>query len=456
MVLSGGSLDRLPQPPFLTHLVILDLSKNSLNYVHGNFFLYLPNLFLLNLADNHLTKMTSLCHACNLAYLNLRNNSLDYFEHDLCPCNTTQLNVVDIAYNPIDFVHLLDGNVHLVTDKPGICCTLPVTSNCYLPGKVASVEACTYLLGNIFTRIVVYSGAIFGTLSNAYVFYWRVWYKIGSPIARLQIVFLSAANILIEACAIVVIVHDLSYAELFRFDELIWKNSIWCHLGGFLLYFGFQATVVVKFIIALDRMILLRHVRTIGLNKTQNVAVLVCSVIVTCSITLVPFILKNSEIYPKMNTDVGSLMCIPFLFINRNILAIAYHSTVFVFVNVVVFTATAVCQGLYMYKVVKSGSDLAHGMGAIIDQGRRRRTNKMLATTIIGLVLSMAGWLVICLMEIIIVNSDTVSVGSTSRETYQYVVLLMLLSNPIADPIIFTISSNSYLNWLSLKTIKWS
>ena len=72
---------------------------------------------------------------------------------------------------------------------------------------------------------------------------------------------------------------------------------------GFLLYFGFQTTVVVKFIIALDRMILLRHVRTIGLNKTQNVAVLVCSVIIMCAITVVPFILILTENYPGINIE---------------------------------------------------------------------------------------------------------------------------------------------------------
>ena len=442
LVLSGGSLYRLPQPPFLTHLVILDLSNNSLNMLHRDFFLSLHNLLLLILADNHLTKLLSVCHACNLAYLNVRNNTLNYFEHGLCSCKISHMKLLDIAYNPIVPVHFLTSeisdHIHVVTDSHGICCTLTVTSNCYLPGMVESVETCTYLLGNTFIRVLVFSITIVGTLSNLYVCYWRVRYKIGSPITRLQVVFLSAANLLIEVYAIILIVQDLNSAKFFPFYEKIWKNSICCHLGGFLLYFGYQSTVVVKFIIALDRKILLRHaVRRIGLSKTQNVAFLVCSAIVTCSITLVPFILKFSEIYPKMNTDAGSMVCIPFLFIYRDTLPTAYQSTVFLFVNFVIFTAIAVCYGVSMHKGVKSGSDLDHGMGAIIDQGRRRRTNKMLATTIIGLVLSMAGWLLICLMEIIITSSDTVREGSTSRGTYQYIVFIRLLSNPIADPIIF-------------------
>ena len=232
--------------------------------------------------------------------------------------------------------------------------------------------------------------------------------------------------------------------------EKIWKNSIWCHLGGFLLYFGFQCTVVVKFIIALDRMILLRRaVKRIGLSKLQNTVALTCSVINMCAITVVPFILFLAEIYPDINTESGSIVCMPFLFIYRDTLATAYQSTVFLLVNYVIFTANAVCYGVSMHKVVKSGSDLDHGMGAIIDQGRRRRTNKMLATTTIGFLLSMSGWLVICLMEIIMVSRGTVSVGYLSRETYQYIVLVLLLVNPIADPIIFTVSSNNYLNWLT-------
>ena len=455
LVLSGGSLDRLPQPPFLPHLVILDLSNNSLHYVNRNFFLYLPNLFLLNLADNQLTKMNSLCHVCQLTYLNLRSNKLNYFESH-CACSLSKVKLVDVVRNPIAYINLLSSNIsqHVVTDKPEVCCQLPVVSNCYWPGMVASVEACTYLLGNIFTRIVVYSCAIVGTLSNAYVLYWRVRYKIGSPITRLQIVFLSAANLLIEAYAIILIVQDLNSANLFRFNEIGWKNGIWCHLGGFLLYFGFQTTVVVKFIIVLDRVILLRHaVRRIGFSKSQNIVALVSSVIAICAVIMTQFILIFTEIYRDINAEYGSMVCIPFLFINRNTLAIAYHGALFMFSNSVLFTGTAVCYGLSMCKVLKS-TDKARAMGTLTDIGRQGRTNKMLAKSTIGLLLSVAGWLVICLMEIIMVSGDTVSVGYMSRETYEYLALILLLVNPIADPIIFTISSNNYISWLSLKSIK--
>ena len=409
--------------------------------LHRDFFLSLPNLLLLILADNHLTKLLSVRHSCNLAYLNVRNNTLNYFEHGLCSCKILHMKLLDIAYNPIVPVQFLTSeisdHVHVVTDNHGICCTLTVTSNCYPPGMVESVETCTYLLGNTFIRVLVSSITIVGTLSNLYVCYWRVRHRIGSPITRLQVVFLSAANLLIEVYAVILIVQDLNFAKFFPFYEKIWKNSIWCHLGGFLLYFGFQCTVVVKFITALDRMILLRHaVRRIGLSKLQNTVALTCSVTNMCAITVVPSILILADIYPDINTESDTL-------------ATAYQSTVFLLVNYVIFTAIAVCYGVSMHKVVKSGSDLDHGMGAIIDQGRRRRTNKMLATTTIGLLLSVAGWLVICLMEIIMVSRGTVIVGYLSRETYQYIVLVLLLVNPIADPIIFTVSSNNYLNWLT-------
>ena len=216
MVLLGSSLGPSSQPPLLTHLVILDLFNNSLMEIHRNFFLSLPNLFLLILADNHMTKLPSVCHACKLTYLNVRNNTLNNLEHSPCSCKISHMKLLDIAYNPIDDVRFLTSDIsdhlHVVTEKHEICCTLTVISNCYLPGMAETVEACTHLLGDTFIRVLVMSFTLVGTLSNLYVCYWISRYKIGSPMNRLQLLFLSTVNVTVEAYAIVLIVHDMSVA----------------------------------------------------------------------------------------------------------------------------------------------------------------------------------------------------------------------------------------------------
>ena len=326
LVLSSNRYTTIPDRIFekVQTLNQLDLSSNRLDEIQRQLFIPLKMLIPLDLSGNLLTKMefSAYCNPDDMSSmimnLNLANNYIGHVTNDACALpNLVSLNLTS---NPIQYIHI-DGNWtgNISSDIPNICCF--IDTGC--PEiKVSVFSTCGDMLGGSAAKSTAWILTIASFTFNSFVFYWWLRHKVGSEISRLQIRLLSLSDILICVYSVLILVVDVSFRGKFPMFEIEWKQSAFCAVLGSLITFAYLTLIYTKFIIALDRFILIRKtVSRLGFAKSTNLKLFVIGAALITFLSCIHAIVKHT----MMATRDASGTCMPFLFMNTNEFTFWYH-----------------------------------------------------------------------------------------------------------------------------------
>ena len=435
----------------MNKLRLINLSSCSLEMIPSEAFSSLSSLKYLDLSDNEdmqTVERGSIHHCPNLKGVWLRNNPITDFDYQNFG-STPNLRLL-VAYQCATCCIAFSGGKK--RKLPG---SLP--SGCQCEKKLAGTASCRNLVSKGGLEAVMGVESCLAIIGNIFVLVWRLKLVFGScqssedrsrrnangsnsssrrklPVAAgWMIITLAIADLCMGLYLLTIMIADQVYDSHYALYAIDWTYSPWCKLASFLSVFSTQLSVSVLLTMAIAT--LWSHVRTYQ-NGTANKIVVILLALETIAAALVaatPVILQNTD-NPRA---LWSGICMP-LAVQQELvfefalpLMTAYTLCILVSASAYVYLACLTC------KVRKIGFQQSHN--------NYNRTVRRLTLIVIVDILCY-------LPSFVLLTIDPAVHSVISYELTAYVTLLTLPINAAANPILYTVSSEAFVNWLKKRS----
>ena len=386
------------------NLHTLDLSFNHVRHVSLEDIAKFPRLVLLSLAGNPIVSLFSakqktagpthdVLLTMDLSFVELKQMNpsvLRLFPNlqtlNLSHCNVhhvhdqgfqllTSLKVLDVRKCPMTSFpkYMLSGLKFLrrvFADNYKVCCpaNLPngfVESRCLAPSD--EISSCDTLLRSNLYRFSLAIFATLASLGNTLSFVLCVFVLMGKQQSG-YIVFvthLCVSDFLMGVYLVIIGVADRIYTNAYLWEDTDWKNSVTCHIAGFLSLLSSEVSVSIICLITVDRFIAVQFPfsRFRFQRRTAQIACLI-QWSMGLVLTAVPLLPASWHFYSQ------TAICIPLPVTRHDFPGHDYAFAVMIIFNFVLFILIAAGQ-FVVYMSIRNQS--------MAEQGDNDRRSKDLA-----------------------------------------------------------------------------
>ncbi len=243
----------------LASLIHLSLEGNTgLHTLHAGAFQGLSQLPTLNLSGMAIVRLDDmLFHGLDkLTVLDLSDNVLDVIS-DATFDDLFSLVTLNLRRNPISRISAasvawLPSLSTLESDHFKLCCIASQVKECYPPQD--PIASCEDLMNRPILRVFIWLLGTLACFGNICVVIWRFWYKSGA-VPDIIICNLAISDLLMGTYMLIIAGVDLYYRGVFIEYSDIWRQSVLCHLAGFLATLSSEASVMFLCLLTTDRFI---------------------------------------------------------------------------------------------------------------------------------------------------------------------------------------------------------
>ncbi|XP_070571255.1 G-protein coupled receptor GRL101-like [Ptychodera flava] len=265
LILSGNTL-QLDNEDFeeFQLLAELVLSRNSITRIRPRQFLFLANLYLLNLEENDIQVLSenTFYGLHNLLELLLSGNGIVFVEigafQDLRNVKFLNLTSNDFNVESSSVFEPLEGLHEIHTDAYRYCCMVRKHQDVDVCTPLADpFSSCEDLMANQVLRWSIWVLGISAFLGNIFVIVWRIKENDLNKVPSFLIWNLALADFLMGIYMLIIASVDMYYRGVYVTYDTSWKNSLLCKFAGFLAALSSEVSVYTLTIITLDRFLII-------------------------------------------------------------------------------------------------------------------------------------------------------------------------------------------------------
>lgn len=411
----------------------IDLSSCSLETIPSGVFAHLRSLKYLDLSDNEdmQTVQGNAIHSCsNLKGVWLRNNPITYFD----PVNfygTPNFRTL-VAYQCAACCIAFSGG-----DKRKLPGSLP--AGCQCEKELAGTASCHNLVSKDGLEAVMGLESALAIIGNVFVIIWRVKLLISRhtrcsyPVGWM-IITLAIADLCTGLYLSTIMVADQVFDSQYALYAIDWTYSPWCKLASFLSVFSTQLSVSVLLTMATTILWCTIRAYPMGTGTRTIVVILALEITAAALVAATPLILQAAD-DPRA---LWSGICMPIAVQQELVFEFALP---LMSAYTLAIMVTACMYGYIAYLAIKLHSQNTAREGG---DDRNKRTVRRLALIVIVDILCY-------LPSFILLTIDPAVDAVISYELTAYVTLLTLPINAAANPILYTLSSELFAQWVKKK-----
>uniref|UniRef100_A0A2C9KX86 G-protein coupled receptors family 1 profile domain-containing protein n=1 Tax=Biomphalaria glabrata TaxID=6526 RepID=A0A2C9KX86_BIOGL len=307
------------------------------------------------------------------------------------------------------------------------------------------LSTCEDLIGDFLKRVLLWIVAICAVFGNMITLGYRILFE-RATLHLTYVLFvtcLGVSDLLMGVYLVIIASVDVVYRDVYIVHEMSWKQSTLCEIAGTLATMSSETSTFFILLITLERFLTIRF--PFGEHKISKLGKYIVISFAWCLgffLSIVPLI------YPEMSLYATSETCLAFPLRKSNGIAWAYSVTVFLFLNSILFVVIAIGQFLIFITISQHSSKFKTESQA----SARRADNITVALKLSVVVLSnFICWFPVCVMGIRTVVSDY----EVTRETYGWIIALVLPINSALNPVLYTLP-RIYKSWTDFKRRKSS
>ncbi|KAK6971008.1 G-protein coupled receptor GRL101 [Biomphalaria glabrata] len=303
-----------------------------------------------------------------------------------------------------------------------------------------TLSTCEDLIGDFLKRVLLWIVAICAVFGNMIT----LGYRISFERATLHLTYvlfvtcLGVSDLLMGVYLVIIASVDVVYRDVYIVYEMSWKQSTLCQIAGTLATLSSETSTFFILLITFERFLTIRF--PFGEHKISNMGKYILISFAWCLgffLSIVPLI------YPDMSLYAASETCLAFPLRKSSGIAWAYSVTVFLFLNSILFVVIAFGQFLIFITISQHSSKFKNEN----QSSARRADNITVALKLSVVVLSnFICWFPVCVIGIRTVVSDY----EVTRETYAWIIALVLPINSALNPVLYTLPRISK-SWTDFK-----
>ncbi|KAK6971046.1 G-protein coupled receptor GRL101 [Biomphalaria glabrata] len=291
------------------------------------------------------------------------------------------------------------------------------------------LSTCEDLIGDSLKRVLLWIVAICAVFGNMIALGYRILFE-RATLHLTYVLFvtcLGVSDLLMGVYLVIIASVDVVYRDVFIVHEHSWKQSTLCQIAGTLATLSSETSTFFILLITLERFLTIRF--PFGEHKISNLGKYILISVAWCFgalLSVVPSIYSDLALYST------SEMCLGFPLRKSFGLAWTYSVTIFLFFNSFLFVVIATGQLSIFIAIYRHSSKFKTEN----QTSARRADNITVALKLSVVVLSnFICWFPVCIMGIRTVVSDY----EVRRETYSWVIALVLPINSALNPILYTV-----------------
>ena len=311
---------------FMTNLLVLDMSYNSIRVFPADLFARQHRLKMLLLIGNlqiHVIEPRAFNGLLSVSHFELTNAHIGHLSRDAF--QSLSLETLDLSHNTIElmdnqaFQGSTVANLYLNTTNikffdQGIFYNLNITNSlvtyaykfcCIRPSDLSEEDcyphkdefsSCSDLMRNDALRALLWVIGSFSLLGNAASLVYRFFFdrerlKLGYGIFVSN---LAVADFLMGVYLISIALADVSFRGTYILNDESWRRSVWCTMAGVLSTVSSEASVLFICLITVDRILVIKFPFGQVRFKTTSSSVCACIIwIVTTLIAVLPLLITS-------------------------------------------------------------------------------------------------------------------------------------------------------------------
>ena len=328
---------------FMTNLLVLDMSYNSIRVFPSDLFARqhrLKMLLLIGNIDIHVIEprafngllsvsyfeltnahighlSTDAFQSLSLETLDLSQNTIELIDNQAFQGSTVAnlyLNTTNIKFFDQDIFYDLNITNSLVTNAYKFCCIRPSDlseKDCY-PHK-DEFSSCSDLMRNDALRALLWVIGTFSLLGNAASLVYRFFFdrerlKLGYGIFVSN---LAVADFLMGVYLITIALADVSFRGTYILNDESWRRSAWCTMAGVLSTVSSEASVLFICLITVDRILVIKFPFGQVRFKTRSSSACACIIWIVATLIAVLPLLITSYFKDTFYSKSGVCLAIP-------------------------------------------------------------------------------------------------------------------------------------------------
>ncbi|KAK6971011.1 G-protein coupled receptor GRL101 [Biomphalaria glabrata] len=450
--ISYNNLSQFSQADLVSHfsnLYFLNVSHNAGLSVIPRF--YFRRFLKLTLLDLSFTRITEIHLTFNdkIRFLNLSVTKLEhvyltkYAKYEIIDFRKTRVaNTIKEKF----FDHVTVKGKVLADYK--LCCSYfrgekLLAHQC--EAEEETLSTCEDLIGDSLKRVLLWIVAICAVFGNMITLGYRIIFERATFHLTyvLFVTCLGVSDLLMGIYLVIIASVDVLYRGVYIVHENSWKQSTLCQLAGTLATLSSETSTFIILFITLERFLTIRF--PFGEHKISKSGKYVLTSVAWCFglfLSVVPILFRDMSLYSNNG------MCLGFPLRKSSGTAWIYSVTVFLFFNSILFFVIAIGQFLIFLTISQHSSKFKTES----QSSARRADNITVALKLSVVVLSnFICWFPVCILAIRTVVSDY----EVTRETYAWIIALVLPINSALNPVLYTLPRISK-SWTDFKRRKSS
>ena len=414
----------------MNKLHVINMSSCSLKTLPVGAFAHLRSLRYLDVSNNSdmQSVQSKAIHSCsNLKGVWLTNNPITYFDPDNFQ-QTPNFRFLS-AYQCAACCIAFSGG-----QKKKLPKSVP-SSNCQCDKELAGTASCRNLVSQDGLEAVMGLESALAIFGNIVVMIWRVRllrskYRASHPTSWM-IITLAIADLCTGIYLLIIVLADQLFDYQYALYAIDWTYSPWCKLASYLAVFSTQLSVSVLITMATTTVLAIRN--SCRSSNTKFVLVLLAvEVVAAAAVAAIPLILQGAD-DPR---GLWSGICLP-LAVQQELvfefalpLMTAYTLAILVSATMYIYIA---------YVTLKHGRGYAQGQSRNQDETYKRLVKRLALIVTVD---------IICYLPSFIALTVDPALEVISYEVTAYVTILTLPINAATNPILYTLSSDKFVNWV--------
>ncbi|KAK6971010.1 G-protein coupled receptor GRL101 [Biomphalaria glabrata] len=450
--ISYNNLSQFSQADLVSHfsnLYFLNVSHNAgLSVIPRFYFRRFLKLTLLDLSFTRITEINVYFNA-KIRFLNLSVTNLEHVKLS----EKAEYRIIDFRKTRVantikeEFFNDITVKGKVLADFK-LCCPYfrgeKLTAH-QCEAEEETLSTCEDLIGDSLKRVLLWIVAICAVFGNMIALGYRIIFERATFHLTyvLFVTCLGVSDLLMGIYLVIIASVDVVYRGVYIVHENSWKQSTLCQLAGTLATLSSETSTFFILFITLERFLTIRF--PFGEHKISKSGKYVLTSVAWCFglfLSVVPILFRDMSLYSNNG------MCLGFPLRKSSGTAWIYSVTVFLFFNSILFVVIAMGQLLIFITISQHSSKFKTES----QSSARRADNITVALKLSVVVLSnFICWFPVCILAIRTVVSDY----EVTRETYAWIIALVLPINSALNPVLYTLPRISK-SWTDFKRRKSS
>ncbi|KAH9505788.1 hypothetical protein Btru_055816 [Bulinus truncatus] len=292
-----------------------------------------------------------------------------------------------------------------------------------------SLSTCDDLIGDNLKRILLWFVAISAVFGNAAVLVYRIF--IDKATYKLTyssfVICLGFSDLLMGVYLVIIGTVDLYYRDVYIGHQMSWRQSTLCQFSGVLATISGETSTFVIFLITFERYLTIRFPfgQYSFSQLTRNLSILL-SWLLGFLLAFIPLIFQDLSLYS------ASGVCLGFPLRTSTGPSWIYSVVIFLFLNSLLFVIIACGQVAIFYHIHENSAKFRNS-----SQHSARRAGDITVAKQLALVVmsNFICWFPVCVLGLRTVVSDF----EVDRQTYAWIVTVVLPVNAALNPFLYTI-----------------